>query len=455
LNGSTDLTTSAVDVSKFLWDKVGFEPHPEQETVLRCGKRFILVAGGDQSGKSVTGSKYLLQRFSEPDEPGLYWLVGQDYSQTQREFFYMKDDFIQLGFLRKSSTRVDPGYMELHYGTRIVTKSAKDPRTLSRDAPDGIMACEASLLDVTTFERMRARCSPKRGWLFMSGSLESSVGWYPQLLEAWRHGFDDRQSFSLPTPSNVHLYPNGLDEPEMQRLKAESSDAFWEERIMGRRVPPRGLVFHEFRVDIHVQDIEWAPGEAVHLWEDPGYGSDSAHAIHAVQIINGQIRVFDEIYERNLITEDIIDICKGKDWWKDVRWLVSDPSYKDQHHSMNSVGEQWLKSTGLFATGTKVRINEGTERLKGFLKPDSINGVPKIVYSPRCTGVLSEFGAAPNPFDGQTRAYRWKTDRDGNIVGNIPEDKWNHAVKADIYGIVDNYGYGHVRSGDKIRVKRW
>ena len=78
------MTTSAVDVSKFLWDKVGFEPHPEQETVLRCGKRFILVAGGDQSGKSVTGSKYLLQRFSEPDEPGLYWLVGQDYSQTQR-----------------------------------------------------------------------------------------------------------------------------------------------------------------------------------------------------------------------------------------------------------------------------------------------------------------------------------------------------------------------------------
>ena len=78
-----------------------------------------------------------------------------------------------------------------------------------------------------------------------------------------------------------------------------------------------------------------------------------------------------------------------------------------------------------------------------------------MVISPYCTGVLSEFGAAPSPFDGQTRAYRWKTDRDGNIVGNTPDDKNNHAIKALIYGIVENYGYGHVRGRGAIPVKRW
>ena len=93
--------------------------------------------------------------------------------------------------------------------------------------------------------------------------------------------------------------------------------------------------------------------------------------------------------------------------------------------------------------------------MKGFLKPDPLTKVPKLVISPHCQGVLSEFGAAPNPFDGQTRAYRWKTDRDGAIVGDTPEDKYNHAIKALIYGIVDKYGYGYLQNRDKIRVRRW
>ena len=61
----------------------------------------------------------------------------------------------------------------------------------------------------------------------------------------------------------------------------------------------------------------------------------------------------------------------------------------------------------------------------------------------------------PNPFDGQTRAYRWKTDRDGSILGETPEDKYNHAIKAFIYGIIDKYGYGYLQNRERIRVRRW
>ena len=68
---------------------------------------------------------------------------------------------------------------------------------------------------------------------------------------------------------------------------------------------------------------------------------------------------------------------------------------------------------------------------------------------------MSEFGACPNPFDGQTRVYRWKTDPEGNIVGQTPEDKYNHGIKAVIYGIVDRYGYGYVGNRQKVLVKRW
>ena len=155
-----------------------------------------------------------------------------------------------------------------------------------------------------------------------------------------------------------------------------------------------------------------------------------------------------------MVTEEMIDICRNRPWWKDVSSGVIDVAGY-QHQAMAAPAELWMKSTGLYLSSQKVRINDGTERLKSFLKPDPITKEARVQINPKCDGLLSEFGAAPSPFDGQTRAYRWKIDRDGNIVGQSPEDKNNHGVKALIYGIVDRYGYGYVQGRGRIPVKRW
>ena len=193
-------------------------------------------------------------------------------------------------------------------GTRIETKSAKDPRTLAMRAPNGIIGCEASQLDLETFHRLRGRCAPKRGWLFLGGTFEGSLGWYPQLFQSWQHGLNDEQSFSLPSYSNEHLYPGGKSDPEILRLKAVASDEFFMERIEGIPTPPQGLVFGEFRADLHISDeAEWSVGDPVQLWIDPGYAG--GYAVEVVQEINGQMCVIDEIYEQSLITSEIIDIA--------------------------------------------------------------------------------------------------------------------------------------------------
>ena len=96
--------------------------------------------------------------------------------------------------------------------------------------------------------------------------------------------------------------------------------------------------------------------------------------------------------------------------------------------------------------------------MKAFLKPDPLTGVPGIIWSPRCRGILSEFGAMTHPippYEGQTKLYHWKTDRDGNVVGEIPDDSNNHGIKACIYGMVEKFGYGLSRSKTVIPVKRW
>ena len=230
------------------------------------------------------------------------------------------DDFEKLGVLKKASKRVDPGTIELVDGTKIQTKSAKDPRTLAMRAPHGIIGCEASQLDLETFHRLRGRCAPRRAWMFLAGTFEGSLGWYPQMFQTWQYGEDDSQSYSLPSYTNKHLYPGGETDPEIIKLQRMTSDDFFKERIMGIPSPPQGLVFPEFRPDTHVQEVDYVPGEPVHLWSDPGYAG--AYAICAVQIINDKVIMFDEIYEQSLITEEMIDIAMQRNWWNDVKFGV-------------------------------------------------------------------------------------------------------------------------------------
>ena len=445
---------SVNELADFIYDKVDFKPTPLQSPILRSRKRFILVAGGEQAGKSMVAAKYLLGRFLETDGQGLFWLVAADYERTRAEFEYLVQDFATLGLLKESTKRVDPGRIVLADGTRIETKSAKDPRTLAMRAPNGIIGCEASQLDLETFHRLRGRCAPKKGWMFLAGTFEGSLGWYPQMYQSWQHSASvDEQAFSLPSYSNQYLYPGGRQDPEILALERASSDDFFLERIEGIPSPPQGLVFNELRADIHVRDVEYEPDIPVHIWIDPGYSE--AYACEIVQIVNDQVRVIDEIYERNLVTDEIIDIAQSRPWWRDAQFGVIDIAGY-QHQAMAAPAEVWLERTGIYFDSQKIRINEGTERLKSFLKTDPVSKTePMIVFNPKCEGILSEFGVKPNPFDGQTRSYRWKMDRDGNIVGQTPEDRYNHGVKAVIYGLINRYGYGYITDNKIIKVRQW
>ena len=84
----------------YLFSKVGFTPTDEQRVILDSTYRFNLVAGGEQAGKSLIASKYLLGRFAETQERGLYWLVAADYERTRAEFEYLLEDFSNLGILK-------------------------------------------------------------------------------------------------------------------------------------------------------------------------------------------------------------------------------------------------------------------------------------------------------------------------------------------------------------------
>ena len=109
----------------------------------------------------------------------------------------------------------------------------------------------------------------------------------------------------------------------------------------------------------------------------------------------------------------------------------------------------WQEIAGLYLEPTYVRIIEGVERFNTFLKIDPISKEPKIIFSPDCKGIISELGGGPNPFNGQTKVYSWATDREGNVLGTTPRDRYNHAVKAITYGLIHEFGHAReISSGN-------
>ena len=469
--GELELSPSEAAVLAYLEKGTGYGPNEEQVPIILSPWQHNLVTGGGRSGKSALGAwkiemeHYLsLGLFEAEGRGGLYWLVGADYNQTSKEFEYLTKFYANVGLLDKqgSTVRVDPGRIELLDGgdakgrrrgqTVIKTSSAKDEQKMGRESPDGVLICEAGEEDISEavflrcLERVSGVKGGKGGWLFLSGTIERTQSrWYVKRALEWRFGTPEGcKSWSLATWTNTALYPGGRHDPKILALERQYPDDYFLERMAGIPAPPRGMVFPEVRVEIHVREVEYVPGEPVYVTGDPGYSSLSPDATEVCQIIGGQIRWFDEIYVTGKTTEEIIHTVQTtRPWGKDVRKLVLDPHAKDQHHSMSSVAEVWFAKTGLVARGERVRIEAGIETFRTFVKPDVFSGQSPMVFSPRCRGLLSELGLVPNR-NGDMTPFMWEKDAEGNPT-NKPDDRNAHAIKAVWYFLVEHFGYARVR----------
>lgn len=451
---------------KALLDTIGVNTWSEQDEILDHPARIKLVAGGERAGKSFMGALSIITHLDEFEDGDIVWLVAADYERNRAEWNYLTDMLGKLGFLYKQTKRIDPGEMEAICGTannpglfKIKTKSANDYRSLAMEAPRMVVTCEASQIDYDSFLRLRGRIAEKRGYLFLEGTFEMSLGWYPSQWEAWKfyNPDDDAISFSLPSWTNRVVYPDGRQDAEILSLERLHSENWFNERIAGKPAPPKGLVHDMFDIAHHVSDdVTYVPGEPIHLWIDPGYSqvTKSAYAVEAVQIIDGQVRVIDEIYERLKVTEEIIDICQNKPWWQDVSHGVIDIAAHNFGESRPV--DTWLQQAGLYMQSQSVGIMDGIERFNTYLKENPVTHQPNLVFNPKCKGILSELGGCANPFDEQMHVYTWRTDREGNVVGKTPRDAFNHGVKAITYGLVVNFGYARTTGQGKIiAVNRW
>ena len=69
---------------------------------------------------------------------------------------------------------------------------------------------------------------------------------------------------------------------------------------------------------------------------------------------------------------------------------------------------------------------------------DSVGGIITCV----CRSVPAGLG---EPVFPEMHPWRYGTDRDGRIVSEKPEDKWNHSVKTVGYGLLHHLGQVEIK----------
>ena len=454
--------------------KMGWAPHPGQMRVLRSRARRKLLVGGVQAGKTTTAAGYTcLQIYKSIYDgtavPGdVYWLVGDDYSQTKFEYARIAQYLALQGLRGKMSSRHNPGIIQLnscpcqsplcpHERMSVQTKSAVDITKLAGESPAGIVVCEGAQVSWDVIEKCEERLLKSDGWLLIAGTLEGSLGWYPERQAAWGQPAtqmeENAESFSMPSWENLAAFPGGRNDPKILEYERLMSPERFNERVAAIASPPEGRVFKRFRYDIHVRDIPFDSGLPVYVWADPGY-YPSAHAVLFAQFKDGKVNVFDSIHEWYYTTSQVIEILKHREWFSAVTdWRGALDGFGGiQHHTTSedttTDQERWLHGLGVYMEPMRTTPTDGIEIINQVLEPDPVTKQPGIFFANGkwierngvrerrgCWGIISEMGAGLSPLDNQDHTWKWLKNRHGDVMGKKPEERNNHAISALYFGL--------------------
>ncbi|MCL4395194.1 MAG: hypothetical protein M1482_10400 [Chloroflexi bacterium] len=413
----------------------GYVPLPIQEQIHRASERVLLISGGEGSGKSLVTAAEIVSRLLTWQ---LVYLVGPQYAQAHKEIDYCYEMLARMeaatpaGFSRP---RAGKATLTTRAGWRIETLSSEEgPKAVTGtgESPDILAMVEAGKQSYEIFLACRARVARSRGLLILSGTIEQSQRWYPELVNRWQaDNPEGGRSFIIPTWANTALYPGGEADPEILALKATYPPDRFLERFGAVPCPPGDAVIKEFSFVDHVDErVEFDPAQSVELWIDPGY-SGSHYAVEVVQFPSPRdVNVIDEIYADHSITQEIIDAARLKPWWNAVPKKadrrsagVIDIAAK-AHAAMPSVWQTW-DAAGISLGMKSVEVEEGVAVHRAMLKPPA-GGPPRLMFNPCCKGAFSEYAS-------------WKRRSVGDALLE-PDTRNCDAMKALHYGLVDRFG---------------
>lgn len=318
------MTAPALSKTRLFHDVFKYYPHagqrdlhqnPTRFKVVRCGRRWgkTMFGGHEMAVKPLVPSPFLKRRGIIA--PSMGWVVGPNYTDTEKEFRIIYDDLRKLGLDRSSIRFVNNAasgdmHLKLENGAEIVGKSAQHPEKLVGEGLDWVMMVEAGRHHRRTWsEYLRPALSDKRGIAVFSGVPEGPTS-TSLLYHMYERGQSDRfpswQSWKRPSWTNDIVFPMGRQDPEILEAEADLTVDEFNRQYGAEFADKSGVVMKEFDDDIHLGDFNYDPSWATYMAVD--YGFTNPFVVLFIQVGPfGDIRVLREFRRTQL---DTIEVCR-------------------------------------------------------------------------------------------------------------------------------------------------
>lgn len=422
-----------------LYEKVGWDPHEGQRSVICSYCRNRVVSAGRRFGKSEIGGHKLVQEalntrlikqhLEDVSKRREFWIVGPSYTDSEKEFRVMWNRLEKVGlkpYFDKPGSYNNPqvGDMQLSlWGGRFMVqaKSEKHPDSLVGEGLAGVILAEAAKLKERTWNKLiRPTLADFNGWSLMTSTPEGKNWFY----EMWKRGQDptrpDWASFRMPSWANPYVYPQGADDdailmlrraiadreivdlslfqrlnvdPEIGELAADLTEEAFNQEIAALFTEFVGRVFKGFDEDLHVGDYDYEPGWSTFACSDAGFTNPAVWLLLQIDPHGEQVRVLDEVYQPGLTAEEFADVIRGRGLApSSVTRFYPDPA----DPAFAKVLSEKLKIPVGKGTGGELKwrldaIRAALKERNTHLPEGHIDRKPGLVFDRKCTSTIQDF----------------------------------------------------------------
>lgn len=395
--------------------KVKFNSHFKEFNSIE--KRYRVAKGSAGSGKSVNIAQDYIFKLSDPKYKGANLLVVRKIGESNKDSTFAE--------LTGAIYRIFGSHADRYWtiktspftitskvtGNTIIFRGMKDDsqreKVKSITFPNGkltwIWVEEASELqesDVDILDdRLRGQLSNPNLYYQITFSFNpiSATHW----LKKKYFDYKDDDIYTHHSTYKDNRFIDDAYHRRMERRKIQDPDGY---RVygLGEWGELGGLILN----NVEMMDFE-NEGLVFNNFDNKGYGADwgfnHATAILAIAEKDNCLYVFDELYEYEKDTDEIIDIAKRKGYQKRLRYMCD---------SAEPARIKTFRKSGFNASGVKKyagSVNDQIDKLKQY---------DKIYINTNCNNTFKE-----------SQQWKWKKDKDGNYI-DTPVDFFDDAMAA-------------------------
>ncbi len=409
-----EIAGTSVLQKKTVFEAMGYKVFaPEVKAFHESKARRRIVSAPARSSKSFSAAAEVVYR-ALPHRPllgSLQWIVGTDYA-TNKEWSYVakwlveeRDRWTMGGKtlnIEKFQNNPQNGNMLL------VIDWGKGPHGRARAIIEGKSSTNEKALQgehVTQWVQSEAADHPDRiwgkygrtrsTWAIFPSTPKPGAAWLREMIEAGEKNTSlSIDSFVYTRKSNP-LYDEDLFRLEEAMAEKRSptgraeDDPYFAEQFLGHWVYYTGMVLPFGAQNRVTLDPAWLEGCPIYVSVDYGY-SDACVALFWALLPSGALLIFDEIYEKKIVTHEFIGMIEEKlaGYEDQMSYATGDPKEPQVADYMNRAGFNVIDIDKKAQADRAV----GHRRLVDLMSVDPNTGHPMLfVAEDRCPKTCAEW----------------------------------------------------------------